>query len=326
MTVDEAFGGAGADLLFPIILLEEQVRSDAPAINLSLHNDVVAPYLEKYGTQAQKAHYLPKMASGELIGAIAMTEPGAGSDLLAMQTTAVRSGENYVINGQKTFITNGHTADLVVLAARTQRGKGAKDISIFLLETANLPGFDRGRNIKKLGQHASDTAELYFSDVSVPASHLLGGEEGRGFYQLMDSLVYERLMAGAAAVAVIEHVIETTLAYVKEREAFGRRILDFQNSRFQLAECTTTAMVARRFLHRCLAQFRDHRLASETAAMLKWWTTDQQCKVVDACLQLHGGYGYIREYPIANMWADSRVAKIYGGSNEIMKEIIGRSL
>lgn len=324
--VSPAHGGAGADFLYSVILLEEQARACAIAPVMSLHSDVVAPYIERYGTDAQKARYLPRMVTGEIVGAIGMTEPGAGSDLQGITTTALRDGDDYRLKGQKTFITNGHCADLIIVAAKTDPSAAARGVSLFLLETQGTKGFARGRNLEKLGQKASDTAELFFDDVRLPASALLGGVEGRGFPQLMDRLVEERLMTAVAACGFIDRALETTIAYTRERKAFGQRVLDFQNTRFRLAEAKTEAAVLRVFLERCIDEFMRGELDAPTAAALKWWSTEQQCSIVDDCVQLHGGYGYILDYPIARMWLDSRVAKIYGGSNEIMKEIIGRAL
>lgn len=320
----EEFGGAGADFLFASILIEEQVRAGAVSPMLSLHSDVVAPYILHYGTSEQKAEYLPRMASGASIGAIAMTEPSGGSDLQAMRTTARRDGDAYVINGQKTFISNGITAGLVIVAART--GEGAHGVSLFLVEPDKVEGFTRGRNLEKLGQKACDTAELFFADMRVPASALLGGVEGRGFAQLMDRLIEERLMAAVASCAMMDRALALTIDYVKERKAFGQRIIDFQNTRFKLADAKTEATVARIFLERCIGDFMAGTLDAATAAALKYWSTEQQCLVVDDCLQFHGGYGYILDYPIAQMWLDGRVTRIYGGANEIMKDIIGRTL
>lgn len=324
--VPPVYGGAGADFLYSAILLEEQARAGAIAPVMSLHSDVVAPYIERYGTEAQKARYLPQMVSGEIVGAIGMTEPGAGSDLQGITTTALRDGEDYLLKGQKTFITNGHCADLIIVAAKTDPSAAAQGVSLFLLETQGAKGFVRGRNLEKLGQKASDTAELFFDGVRLPASALLGGVEGRGFPQLMDRLVEERLMTAVAACGFIDRALDATIAYTRERKAFGQRVLDFQNTRFRLAEAKTEAAVLRVFLERCIGEFMRGELDAPTAAALKWWSTEQQCSIVDDCVQLHGGYGYILDYPIARMWLDSRVAKIYGGSNEIMKEIIGRAL
>lgn len=319
--VPEEFGGSGGDLLHSIALVEEQVRAGAIAPMLSLHNDVVAPYVLHYGTEAQKARVLPRMATGELVGAIAMTEPQAGSDLRAMTTRARRDGDGYVISGAKTFISNGAGADLIVLAAQTEGG-----ISLFLVETQGLAGFSHGEPLDKMGQWSADTAELFFDGVRLPADALLGGVEGRGFAQLMERLAEERLMTGVVAVAFMESALAHTIAYTRERKAFGQAIIDFQNSRFRLAEARTEAVVCRTFLERCVQRFMDGALSAEEAAMLKWWTTEKQNQIADTCLQLHGGYGYMLEYPISRIWLDSRVAKIYGGSNEVMKEIIGRSL
>jgi acyl-CoA dehydrogenase len=318
---DEAHGGSGADLLHAIALTEEQVKAGVVAPMLSLHNDVVAPYVQHYGTAEQQARILPRMATGEWIGAIAMTEPQAGSDLRGMTTFARRDGDAYVLNGAKTFISHGATADLIVLAAKADAG-----ISLFLVETEGLSGFSRGQPLDKMGQWSADTAELFFDDARIPAAGLLGEREGLGFAQLMNRLVEERLMTGVVAVAFMEAAIDHTVAYTRERKAFGQRVIDFQNSRFRLAEARTEAVVCRVFLERCVTRFMAGRLSAEEAAMLKWWSTEKQNQIVDACLQLFGGYGYMLEYPISRMWLDSRVAKIYGGSNEIMKDIIGRSL
>jgi acyl-CoA dehydrogenase len=317
----EAYGGAAADLLFSIALMEEQVRAGVVGPMLSLHNDVVAPYVERYGTEEQKARVLPRMATGEWIGAIAMTEPSGGSDLRGMTTRATRDGDDYLVTGQKTFISNGACADIIVLAAQAEGG-----ISLFLVETQNLAGFTHGEPLHKLGQWSADTTELFFDGARIPASSLLGGIEGRGFPQLMDRLVEERLMTAVGAVATMDVAIAHTIAYTRDRKAFGQRVIDFQNTRFRLAEAQTEAHVCRVFLERCVMKFMAGRLAADEAAMLKLRTTDLQNRIVDQCLQLHGGYGYMLEYPIARMWLDSRISRIYGGSNEIMKEIIGRAL
>ncbi|HUB85138.1 MAG TPA: acyl-CoA dehydrogenase family protein, partial [Rhizomicrobium sp.] len=324
--IGEEYGGLGADFLVSVILAEEQARAGVIAPMFPLHNDVVTPYIARYGTEAQKRAFLPGMIAGDVIGAVAMTEPSGGSDLKAMRTHARRDGTDYIINGQKTFISNGFCADLVVLAAKTDRNGGAKAISLFLVEPAKHQGFRRGRKLEKLGQKGSDTAELFFDDMRVPESALLGGVEGRGFGQLMDRLVEERLFAAIAAMGTIDRALELTIRYVKDRRAFGQRILDFQNTRFKLAEAKTEATVLRVFLERCIGEFMAGELDASTAAALKYWSTDQQCAIVDECLQLHGGYGYILDYPIARMWADSRITRIYGGANEIMKDIIGRTL
>jgi acyl-CoA dehydrogenase len=324
--VSPEYGGSGADLLYSVILIEEQTRTGAIAPMISLHSDIIAPYLTNYGTAAQKRQFLPGMVTGETIGAIAMTEPSGGSDLQSMRTTARRDGDFYVLNGQKTFISNGICADLIIVAAKTDPDARGRGISLFLLEASKAQGFARGRNLKKLGQHASDTAELFFEDVRVPASNLLGGEEGRGFPQLMNRLVEERLMASVASVAMIDRALALTIDYVKGRKAFGQRILDFQNTRFKLAEAKTEATVLHIFLERCIGEFMDGGLDPAAAAALKYWSSDQQCAIIDDCVQLHGGYGYILDYPIARMWLDGRVTRIYAGANEIMKDIIGRAV
>jgi acyl-CoA dehydrogenase len=320
----QAYGGMDADFLYALILAEEQARTGAIAPMFMLQSDIVAPYLQHYGTEQQKRRYLPAMASGDCIVSIAMTEPAAGSDLQAICTTAKKRSDGYVISGQKTFISNGINADAVIVACKTD-DEGARGISLFIVD-ADTPGFSRGRNLKKLGQHAADTAELFFDEVIVPQSAILGGAEGRGFPQLMDRLVEERLLAGLVSVAMIDRALEMTIQYVKDRKAFGQRVMDFQNTRFKLAEGRTEATVLRAFVERCVLDFMDGRLDAATGAMLKYWATEQQNAIVDECVQLHGGYGYILEYPIAKMWADGRITKIYGGANEVMKDIIGRSL
>ncbi len=266
------------------------------------------------------------MATGELVGAIAMTEPNTGSDLQSVRTTAIRDGDEYVINGSKTYISNGQHADLVVVVAKTDPDQGAKGISLIVVETGESPGFERGRNLKKLGQKAADTSELFFSDCRVPATNRLGEEEGSGFVQLMQQLPQERLNIGQAAVVAMERAIGITLDYVKERRAFGQRVLDFQNTRFKLSECKTEALIARTFVDQCVLKLVDGELDAVTASMAKYWCTQKQCEIIDECLQLHGGAGYMDEYEISRMYADARVQKIYGGTNEIMKELIGRSL
>lgn len=317
----EEFGGGAGDILHSTILIEEQVKAGVVGPMLSLHSDVVAPYVAHYGSTEQKMRILPRMARGEWIGAIAMTEPDGGSDLRAMTTRAHREGDQYVINGAKTFISNGANADLIVLAAQTDAG-----ISLFLVETPRLAGFSRGAPLDKVGQWSGDTTELFFDNVRIPASALLGGTEGLGFAQLSARLAEERLMTGVVAVAAMEQAIADTIAYTRDRLAFGQSVLDFQNTRFRLAEARTEAIVCRTFMERCVLKFQRGELDAVEAAMLKYWSTEHQNRIIDACLQLHGGYGYMLEYPIARAWLDGRIAKIYGGSNEIMKEIIGRSL
>jgi acyl-CoA dehydrogenase len=324
MAMPEEYGGAGADFLYDAILIEEQGRALASGPAFSLHNDICVPYLLHYGTDEQKRKWIPKACSGELITAIAMTEPGTGSDLQSVRTNAVMEGNHWVINGAKTFISNGQLADLVIVVAKTDPGLGAKGTSLIVVET-DTPGFKRGRNLEKIGMKAQDTSELFFDNVRVPADHLLGGS-GMGFIQLMQQLPQERLVIAIQAIAAIETALEHTIAYVKERKAFGKPILDFQNTRFKLAELKTKALVARTFVDDCVAKHLERRLDVPTAAMAKYHTTDLQVALIDECLQFFGGYGYMWEYPIARLYADSRVQKIYGGTNEIMKELIGRTL
>jgi acyl-CoA dehydrogenase len=325
MTIPEEYGGAGADFLYSAILIEEQGRALASGPAFSLHNDIVVPYLLHYGSEEQKKKWIPKACSGELITAIAMTEPGTGSDLQAVKTSAVMDGNHWVINGSKTFISNGQLADLVVVVAKTDPKLGAKGTSLIAVET-DTPGFKRGRNLEKIGMKAQDTSELFFDDVRVPSDNLLGPGTGMGFVQLMQQLPQERLVIAIQAIAAIEAALEHTIAYVKERKAFGKAIIDFQNTRFKLAELKTRALVARTFVDDCVAKHLEGKLDVPTAAMAKYHTTDLQCALIDECLQFFGGYGYMWEYPIARLYADSRVQKIYGGTNEIMKELIGRTL
>jgi len=325
-TMPEEYGGAGADFRYSAVIMEEVSGAGLSGIGWTLHSDIVAPYILNYGSDAQKAHYLPKLVSGEMIGAIAMTEPGAGSDLQGIKTTAVKdaSGEHYLLNGSKTFITNGQMADLVIVVAKTDPKEGAKGISLFMVEAA-WEGFEKGQNLNKVGMKAQDTSELFFQDVKLPADKLLGAMEGQGFFQLMQELPAERLQVGLTAVAAAEAAWQWTLDYVKDRKAFGKPVIKFQNTRFKLAELKAEITAARVFCDRCLELHLDKKLDIPTAAMLKQYTTDLQCKVMDECVQLHGGYGYMWEYPIARAWADSRVQRIYAGTNEIMKEIVARS-
>ncbi|SED14202.1 acyl-CoA dehydrogenase [Rhizobiales bacterium GAS191] len=318
------YGGGGADFLTSVVMIEEMMRQVYSGPGFRLHSDIVAPYILHHASEDLKRAWLPRLATGEIIGAIAMTEPGTGSDLQNIRTTATRDGNHYVVNGQKTFITNGQLADLIIVACKTDASAGAKGVSLILVE-AEQAGFTRGRNLEKLGMKAQDTSELFFDNVRVPRTNLLG-EEGRGFAYLMQELPQERLLVGITAVALMEAALEWTLAYTRERKAFGRPIADFQNSRFKLAEVKTEATVARVFLNECIARHMRGELDVPTAAMCKYWLTELEGKVIDACLQLHGGYGYMWEYPIARAYADARVHRIYAGSNEIMKEIIARSL
>ncbi|MCW2784781.1 MAG: acyl-CoA dehydrogenase [Marmoricola sp.] len=325
ISIPEEYGGGGGTFAHEVVLGRQQVRAMAPSLGLMLHNAIITHYFNSYGTEAQKQHWLPKMASGEVISAIAMTEPGTGSDLQGIKTKAVKDGDDYVINGSKTFISNGFLADVVLTVCQTDPEAGALGFSLIIIET-DRPGFSRGRNLRKIGQHGQDTCELSFDNVRVPQSNLLGDVEGQGFIALMQQLPQERLILGVAAVATMEKALEETVKYTKEREAFGKPIISFQNTRFELAECATLTRVAQSFLDDCVEQHLEGELDIETAAMQKWWLTEQQCIVVDRCLQLFGGYGYMEEYPIARMYTDSRIQKIYGGTSEIMKEIIGRSL
>jgi long-chain-acyl-CoA dehydrogenase len=326
--VDERYGGGGVrDYRFNAVLGEEQIKAQATGLGFPVHVDIVLPYLERLATDEQKQRWLPGYCSGDIVTAIAMTEPGTGSDLQAIRTTAVRSsssGGHYVLNGQKTFITNGIHSDLVIVAAKTDPSDGAGGLSLIAVERGT-PGFERGRNLDKIGLKAQDTAELYFSDARVPVENRLG-DEGQGFVYLVQNLVRERVAIAVAAVAAAEAVLELTMDYCRSRTAFGRPIGKFQHSRFLLAELATEVTVARTFIDRCIAEHNADTLDIPTAAMAKWWTTELQNKVVDRCLQLHGGYGYMTEYPIAQAFVDSRVQTIYGGTTEIMKEIIGRSL
>ncbi|MEU7796419.1 acyl-CoA dehydrogenase family protein [Micromonospora tulbaghiae] len=320
--VDERYGGAGVtDRRFHAVLTEELARAGASGPAFGLHNDIIGPYLTDLTTEEQKQRWLPGFCSGEIVTAIAMSEPGAGSDLAGITTTAVRDGDDWVLNGQKTFISNGILADLVIVVARTDPGAGRRGISLLVVERG-MPGFERGRNLDKLGQKAQDTAELFFADVRVPAANLLGAE-GEGFAYLMRNLPLERLSIAVAALAGAETVFAQTLDYCRQRQAFGRPIGSFQHNRFVLAELATELRLGRVFVDQCLVA---PDLSAETAAMAKWWCTELQQRVVDRCLQLHGGYGYMREYPVARAYLDARVQTIYGGTTEIMKEVIGRSL
>ncbi len=327
MAVPEADGGAGAeDFRLNMVIGEECQREGVASFGLgiTLHNDICLPYFLSYCTPEQRERWLPGIVSGELITAIAMTEPGIGSDLAGMSTTARRENGHYVVNGSKTFITNGINADLVVTAVKTDPSQKHRGISLVVLERG-MDGFERGRNLEKVGQHAQDTAELSFDDVHVPAANLLG-EEGQGFIYLVSNLPQERLSIAASAVAATEAMLDWTLDYVRERTAFGQTIGSFQNSRFELAELHGEIQIARIFIDRCAVALDAGELTPEEAATAKWWCTDLQGRVADRCLQLFGGYGYMVEYPIARAWADARVTRIYGGANEIMKEIVGRSL
>jgi len=325
MGVPEEFGGGGSpDFRYNVVLGEEMVRAGASGVGFTLHNDVVEPYLLLRTNDEQKQRWLPGFCSGEIITAIAMSEPGAGSDLQGVRTTAVRDGDSFIVNGQKTFITNGINADLVIVVVKTDPAAGAKGTSLLVVERG-MEGFERGRNLDKVGLKAQDTSELFFRDVRVPVANLLGNEN-EGFIYLMQALPQERLSIAVAAVATAENALAGTLAYCKERTAFGRPIGSFQANRFTLAEMDTEVTIARTFVDRCVELHNDGKLSVADAAKAKWWTTELAKRVVDSCLQLHGGYGYMNEYPIAQAYVDTRISTIYGGTTEIMKEIVGRSL
>lgn len=327
MQVDEQYGGLGIkDFRYNAIVTEELAKTGCagPAVGYPLHSDIVCPYIEHYGTEAIKHKWLPKMVSGEAIGAIAMTEPGAGSDLQGMRATAVDKGDYYLVNGSKTFITNGYLSDVVVVAVKTDPTKGAKGISLLVIE-ADRKGFSKGKPFEKIGLHAQDTCELFFENVEVPKENLLG-KEGEGFKYLMTELSQERLVVGLAAIGAAEGAVEKTIQYTKERVAFGKPIAELQNTRFKLAEVSTQVTIGRVFADRCVELHCEKKLDQSTASMCKYWLTDLQSSVADECLQLHGGYGYIWEYHVARAWADARVQRIYAGTNEIMKELIARSV
>lgn len=321
--MSEAYGGAGCSLAYQLVVQDELAKQEMP-LNTGVHT-IAAHYIEDYGTPEQKQRWLPGLVNGEFLAGIAMTEPGAGSDLKGMRTRARREGDHYVIDGGKTFITNGFSANLLVMAVRTGCHP-SRGVSLIVLETEHLPGFRVGRKLEKLGQHASDTAELFLDNVRVPANHLIGGEEGQGFFQLMGQLPYERMLLAVPAAAAIELAVQLTVDYTKQRKAFGQVVADFQNTRFKLAECATLAHVVRSFVNDCIQRLLDGKLDNEAAYMAKWWCTEQQCRVTDECLQLFGGYGYMTEYPIARLYADARIQKIYGGTNEIMKDLIARKV
>ncbi|MEC7118955.1 MAG: acyl-CoA dehydrogenase family protein [Pseudomonadota bacterium] len=323
--VPEQYGGAGGDFRHMAILFEEQAYAGDRALGTHVHA-IAAHYILNQGTEAQKQFYLPKLASGEMVGAIAMSEPNAGSDLQGTRTKAVKDGDDYLISGSKIFISNGYLADLIVVVAKTDPSAGSKGVSLFLVETRNVEGFKVGRILEKLGQKGQDTCELYFDEVRVPASALLGGVEGKGFAHLMTELPYERLMLGVSAIASIERAIELTVDYTKQRKAFGKSLFEMQNTRFVLANAKAQAVMARAFVDQCIVQINHGSLDTVTASIAKLTLSELECTVIDQCLQLFGGYGYMLEYPITQMYADARVQRIYGGASEIMKEIIARSL
>jgi alkylation response protein AidB-like acyl-CoA dehydrogenase len=326
LTIPEEYGGMGADRLYSTVLMEEQTYAGASGVGFSVHSDIIANYIYNFGTEAQKRQWLPKMASGEAIGAVAMTEPGTGSDLQAVKTRAVKDGDDYLINGSKIFITNGYLSDIVVLVAKTgDSGEGAKDISLILVE-AGRPGFTKGKPLKKVGMKGQDTCELFFENVRVPQSNLLGAKEGMGFIMLMKELAWERLIIAILSVAGAQAALDMTLEYTRNRKVFGKPVAAYQNSRFKLAEMKAEIAIGQVFVDRCIELQLKNKLAPDAAAAAKYWTSDLLCKVVDECVQLHGGYGYMMEYPIARAYIDSRASKIYGGTNEIMKELIARTL
>jgi acyl-CoA dehydrogenase len=351
-SVPEQYGGGGGTFAHEAVIAEEQVRANAGSLGTAVHSTIIAHYILNYGTEDQKQKWLPKLASGELVSAIAMTEPGTGSDLQSVKTKAIKDGSGgppaneaggppadegvagggvagggeYVIDGSKTFISNGLQAELIIVVAKTDPDNAAAGISLIAVETEGLAGFSRGRVLKKIGQHGQDTAELFFSGVRVPTDNLIGGVEGQGFFQLMQQLQQERLVLAVAGVATMEMAVSETIKYTKDRHAFGKPVFNFQNTKFVLAEAATKAKIARVFIDDCIAKHLTGDLDIPTASMAKWWITQTQCDIADECLQLFGGYGYMQEYPISKIWTDSRIQKIYGGTNEIMKEIISRFL
>jgi len=325
-SIPEEYGGAGGSFAHEAVIDRQFSLGGFDAFGAPLHSGIVAPYILRYGTEEQKKRWLPKLATGELVGAIAMSEPGTGSDLQGVRTTALRSGNGYVLNGSKTFITNGQHANLIIVVAKTDPKQGAKGVSLMVVETDDAAGFRRGRKLKKLGLDSADTSELFFEEVALPAESLLGTEEGQGFYQLMKELPQERLIVSVGAVAMMERALALTIDYVRERDAFGKKIIDFQNTQFVLAECKSEATVARVFLDHCIERHVKGELDTTTASMAKYWHTDLVGKIIDRCLQLFGGYGYMDEYPISRMYRDARVMRIYAGTNEIMKLLIARSL
>ena len=324
-TIAQTHGGAGGGIAFDAITAYEQAHCGDNGWGFGIQSIVIG-YVQAYATEEQKTRWLPQLASGEMVAALAMTEPGTGSDLQAVTTSAVKDGNHYRINGSKTFITNGQSADLICLVAKTDKKQSARGMSLIMVETDGLEGFRRGRNLKKIGLKSQDTSELFFDNVKVPQTHLLGTEEGQGFYQLMKQLPWERLYIGITALGSMDCALEETTRYVQERKAFGQRVMDFQNTRFKLAEIKTKIEVTRSFINDAITRLETGTLDAATASMAKWWGSQVQCDIIDECLQLHGGYGYMMEYPIARLYTDARVQKIYGGTNEIMKELIARSI
>jgi acyl-CoA dehydrogenase len=322
----EEYGGAGGSFAHEAVIGRELSLAGFDSFGAPLHSGIVAPYILHYGTEEQKRRWLPKLVTGELIGAIAMSEPGTGSDLQGVRTTAKKSGNGYLLNGSKTFITNGQHANLIIVVAKTDASAGAKGVSLMVVETEDAPGFRRGRKLKKLGLDSADTSELFFEDVKLPAENLLGRDEGQGFAQLMTDLPRERLIVAVHAQAMIERALGLTLDYVKQRQAFGKKVIEFQNTQFVLAECKSEATIARVFHDHCIERYLGGTLDTVTASMAKYWLTDLQGKIIDRCLQFFGGYGYMEEFPISRMYRDARVSRIYAGTNEIMKLLIARSL
>lgn len=326
VSVQPEYGGPGGDFRHEAVLIRRLALSGADGVNIPMHSGVCVAYIQSYGTEEQKQRWLPKLVSGEYVAALGMTEPAAGSDLRGLRTTARRSGNGYLINGQKTFISNGQHCDLIILVVKTDADAGSKGLSLVVVETAKAPGFRRGRNLDKVGMDSADTSELYFDDVQVGGENLLGGEEGQGMYQMMKELPKERLIIAIDCLANLEAAVDVTLQYVKERKAFGQRILDFQNTQFKLAECKTEAVIARTFIDDCIERYMAGELDAVMASMAKYWVSEVAQKIIDTCLQFFGGYGYMNEYPIARLYRDIRVKRIYGGTTEIMKLLIARSL
>ncbi|GAF49346.1 MULTISPECIES: acyl-CoA dehydrogenase family protein [Rhodococcus] len=324
-SIPEEYGGGGGSFAHDLAVFDAQGYAGDLSFGISVHSGIVAHYILEYGTEEQKTTWLPGMATGDILGAIGMTEPGAGSDLKAIKTIAVRDGDDYIVNGSKTFITNGASADMIVLAVKTDPKAGAKGVALLIVDLRDCPGFTVGRVLDKVGQHGADTAELSFTDVRVPVTNLLG-QEGQGFGQLIAQLVQERLIIGAQAAGAMRRAVEDTVDYTKSRQAFGHSLFEFQNTAFELAECQTIARICEVFLDHCISEHLAGQLDPAEAAMVKYWLTEQQCSVIDRCVQLHGGYGYMREYLIARMYEDARVQKIYAGANEVMKSIIAKSL
>lgn len=326
VSVPAEYGGHGGDFRYDLVVIEQAMRKDIEGFAASLHNVIVSPYVQLHGTEEQKHRWLPRLVTGELIAAIGMSEPGAGSDLQSVRTTALKSNGGYLINGSKTFISNGQIANFVVVVAKTDPTLGAKGISLLVVETDKVEGFKRGKKLDKIGHEAQDTSELFFDNVWVPAENLLGGVEGKGFYQMMSELPRERILMAIGGVITMEKALATTIEYVKLRKAFGQTVFDFQNTQFKLAECKAKATVAKVFVNDCVAKVLKGELDVTMASIAKLWVTETEWEIVDTCLQLHGGYGYVNEYPIAHMFRNSRIQRIYGGSSEIMKLLIARSL